>query len=105
MEMAHESRTPNELVVTVDPKEYTINTTKMPYFITHESPNHSALRHFDVAVRCLEEGFHVAFDAFQSNFSSYHILCRALEHLGVDVLDGCTLVEIKTLNFRLRGPG
>ncbi|KAF8241420.1 hypothetical protein K440DRAFT_626645 [Wilcoxina mikolae CBS 423.85] len=57
------------------------------------SSNHD-IEHFDVALRCIDEGFHVAFKTFGSDFTNYPVLCATLQRLKVDVLGGALLHAI-----------
>lgn len=101
--MAEQAPDTNIVTVTVDSKEYTIDTREMPYFKSQASSNHDEIKHFDVAVRCVEEGFHSAFETFKTDLSRYPVLCGTLKRLGVDVLGDLSVAQIingfKTFRF------
>ncbi|KAF8532873.1 hypothetical protein BDD12DRAFT_810641 [Trichophaea hybrida] len=81
------------ITITVNSKEYSIDTVMMPYFDSNSSSNHN-IEHFDVAFRCVCEGFHIAFETFRSDLTNYPGLCTTLKLLEVDVLGGIALPEI-----------
>lgn len=95
--MTEQSSNPHTMTVTVDSKQYTIDSTKMPYFASHASTTtHDALPHFDTAFHCVEHGFHTAFQKLGTDLSTYPALCNTLNLLGVDVQSSRTLAEIIT---------
>lgn len=81
------------ITVTVNSKEHNIDTMIMPYFASNTSPNHT-IPHFDLALRCIYEGFHIAFETFKSDLTHYPSLCATLKQLDVYVLGGHALPEI-----------
>lgn len=84
----------NKTTLVVNSKEYTVDTTKMPYFASHTSRTDHDIPHFAVALHCVEMGFHRAFDALGDDLSSYPVLCQTLKLLGVDVLGPRSLAEV-----------
>lgn len=79
--------------VTVNSTDYTVDTTKMPYFTSHTSP-YADLPHFSTALLCVETGLHSAFAALKTDITTYPILCQTLKLLGVDVLGSRSLTQL-----------
>ncbi|KAF8242178.1 hypothetical protein K440DRAFT_639420 [Wilcoxina mikolae CBS 423.85] len=99
-----EASDPNEMTVTVNSKEYTVNTITFSYFSSNTSSNHQ-IEQFDVALRCVYESFHIAFEVYKSEFANYATLCQTLQRLGVNVLGDRPLSDIlsRIKFFQLNG--